>query len=126
MRASLSWMSWNSPMGWPNWTRSLAYWTDRSRHSSMMPRAMAATPERSMHERGLGALAAARGDVLGLADQAVDADPHVVEEQLAGGRRVHAHLAQRLGLLEAGHALVEDEGEHLALGGRRCPRRACR
>ena len=24
IRASFSWMSWNSPMGWPNWTRSLA------------------------------------------------------------------------------------------------------
>ena len=71
MRASLSWMSWNSPMGWPNCTRSLAYCTDSSRHCSMMPSDMAATPERSIENVSLAPSRPPDGDVLGLADQAV-------------------------------------------------------
>ena len=53
MRASLSWMSWNSPMGWPNCTRSLAYCTDSSRQRSMIPSDIAATPERSIEKVSL-------------------------------------------------------------------------
>src|SRR3954451_6799220 len=87
MRASFSWMSWNSPIGLPNCTRSFAYCTHSSRHLSMIP----------------SAIAAPRRDVLRLADQPVAPDAHVGEEQLTRRRRVHAHLAQRLGLLEARH-----------------------
>ncbi len=46
--ASLSWMSWNSPMGLPNCTRSFAYGMHSSMQRSIMPSAIAATPERSM------------------------------------------------------------------------------
>ena len=53
MRASLSWMSWNSPMGRPNCTRSRAYLTESSRQRSTMPSAMAATPERSIEKVSL-------------------------------------------------------------------------
>src|SRR5437773_1878675 len=60
-------------------------------------------------ERLLGARA--RRDLLGLADQALAAGAHVLEEELAGGRGVEAHLPHRLRLREAGHALVEDEAE---------------
>ncbi len=53
MRASLSWISWNSPMGRPNCTRSLAYSSESSRQRSTMPSAMAATPERSIEKVSL-------------------------------------------------------------------------
>ena len=71
-------------------------------------------------EVALGALAAlaATGRALGLAEEAVLADPHVGQEELAGRRGVQAHLAEGLGLLEPGHALVEDEGQHRTLAQR--------
>ncbi len=53
MRASLSWISWNSPMGLPNCTRSFEYCTHSSRHLSMIPSDIAATPERSMENVSL-------------------------------------------------------------------------
>ena len=60
----------------------------------MMPSAIAATPVRSIENVSLAP--SRYGTVLGLAEQAVLADAHVVEEQHPGRRRVHAHLAQRL------------------------------
>ena len=95
----------------------------------MSPSDMAATPARSVTKLPLAdsrPLAAAL--VLGLAEQAVLAHPHVGEEELAGGRGVQAHLAEGLGLLEPGHAPVEDEGEHRAVAERgvACRRRAWR
>src|SRR5262249_59913501 len=67
----------------------------------------------ALHREGrLGARARRR--VLGLADQPVAADAHVLEKELAGRGRVHAHLAHRPGLREAGHAAAEDEAQHLA------------
>src|SRR5262249_42037134 len=51
--------------------------------------------------------------LLGLADQALAPDANVLEEELAGGGRVHPHLAHGLRLREAGHAAIEDEAEHL-------------
>ena len=56
--------------------------------------------------------------LLGLAEQAVLAHPHVGEEEHPGRRGVHPHLAHRLRLLEAGHPLLEHEREDLALGRR--------
>ena len=81
----------------------------------MMPSDMAATPDRSIWKVALAPSRPPLREVLGLADQAIAAHPDVGEEQLAGGRGVHAHLAQRLALLEALHAGVEHEAEHLAL-----------
>ena len=53
----------------------------------------------------LGALTAPVAALaLRLAEQPVLADAHVGEEELAGRRRVQAHLAERLGLFEPGHA----------------------
>jgi hypothetical protein len=59
----------------------------RSRHCSTMPSAIAATPVRSMEKV---ALAAER--VPGLAEEAITRHNDVGEEELVGGRRVHAHL----------------------------------
>ena len=94
----------------------------------MMPSAIAATPDRSIDERRLRRLAAlaAAERLFALAEQPVAADAHVVEEQHAGRRRVQAHLAQRLRLLEAGHALVEHELQRPCARRAGCPRRACR
>ena len=50
----------------------------------MIPSAIAATPDALLHEGRLGALPPAAGDILGLADQSVGADAHIVEEELAG------------------------------------------
>ena len=52
--------------------------------------------------------------------QTVAPGPHVVEEEHAGRRRVQTHLAERLRLLEPGHARVQHELEHDSLG-RRVP-----
>ena len=121
MRASFSWMSWNSRDG-PLPQQAVLGVLDRELEALLN--------EAERHgghagplgdEVALGALAAlaARRVALGLAEQPVLADPHVGEEELAGRRGVQAHLAEGLGLLEPGHAPVEDEGEHLALAQRR-------
>ena len=51
----------------------------------MIPSDMAATPERSIEKVSLAPSRPPDGHVLGLADEAVLADAHVGEEQLAGG-----------------------------------------
>src|SRR3954452_16376848 len=53
------------------------------------------------------------------ADEPVDPHAHVLKEQLASGRRVQAHLAQRGRLLEPRHPPVEDERQDPALPQRR-------
>jgi hypothetical protein len=58
------------------------------------------------------------GHVLRLSYEAVGLDAHVGQVQLAGRRRVHAHLAERFRLLEAGHPRIEDEAEDLPLARR--------
>src|SRR5438067_754045 len=118
MRASFSWTSWNSPMGWPNCTRSLAYSTLSSRQRSIIPRAIAATPERSMEKVALASSRPPPAHLLGLSQQPVAPDAHVGEEELTRRRRVQAHLAQRRRLVEARHPPVEHEVEDLPLGGR--------
>ena len=72
---------------------------------------------RALHRKGrLGAGAPAPASrLLALAEQPLALDEHVLEEELPGGRGVHAHLAQRLGLHESRHAAIEDEVQHLAL-----------
>ena len=67
--ASLSWMSWKSPMGRPNWTRVFAY-------STRELQALLDDPER--HRRDAGPLGrervlrrAPRRDVLRLAEEAI-------------------------------------------------------
>ena len=75
-----------------------------------MPSAIAATPVRSMVNVSLAPERA--GDVLGLADEAVLADAHVVEEELAGRRaRAGPSCAAACDCVRPGHALVEDEAE---------------
>ncbi|CFB95087.1 Uncharacterised protein [Mycobacterium tuberculosis] len=62
-------------------------------------------------EIGAGAVAAVP---LG-AKQAIRGQPHVVEEQLAGRRRHHAHLLERLALRQARHAGIEHKDQHRAV-----------
>ena len=116
--ASLSWMSWKSPIGVPHRTRSLAYCTESFRHSSMTPRDMAATPARSVTKLDLADSRPAPPPCSCLAEEVVPADPHVGQEELAGRGGVEAHLAQGLRLLEARGSRVEDEGEHRAVAHR--------
>ena len=80
-----------------------------------MPSAMAATPVRSIEKVSLAPERAGTSSVSPIRRSRPDA--HVLEEELAGGRRVQAHLAQRLRLREAGHAALEDEAQDLALAG---------
>ncbi len=53
--------------------------------------------------------------VLRLTQKVVFAHPDVGQEELAGGGGVESHLAEGLGLIESGHAPVEDEGQDLAV-----------
>ena len=83
----------------------------------MRPSDMAATPARSVTKLPLARLAALAptGRPSVSPSSWSLPDPDVGQEELAGGRGVQAHLAEGLGLLQPGHAPVEDEGEHRAL-----------
>ena len=107
-------MSWNWPIFWP--------------HSVRVFRVVDAAPvafvdDAQCHQRDaevvrrqssrVGALAAmAAGVLLGLTEQPIGSQPHVVEEQFAGRRRHHAHLLERLALGQARHAGIEHERQH--------------
>ncbi len=74
--ASLSWISWRSPMGWPQSMRFLAYSTESLRHSSMSPSDMAANPARSVTKLPLAESRPLPARlVLGLAQQVVAPRP---------------------------------------------------
>src|SRR3989441_786467 len=94
--ASFSWISWNSPIGRPNWTRVRAYSTQRSRHWLTMPSAIAGTPARSCEKV---CLAPARAG--------------------APGRRLHAaegvRARARLGDRPGADRLERGEGQRPAL-----------
>ena len=61
------------------------------------------------------ASAAALGEGRFAAQESIHADADVLQEEFAGRRGMHAHLAQPPGLFETGHAAFEDEVQDLAI-----------
>ncbi len=79
---------------------------------------------RSHHEAVARALATVVGAVAAVegllaTEQAIHAEPDLVEEELTGPRGHQAHLLERLALGEARIALLEDEGKDLPVTDRR-------
>ena len=74
----------------------------------MMPRHMGAIPVRSPWKTSRACSRECSSSLL--AEQLLDRHAHVVEKDLAGRGRVHAHLVHRLAGRQPGRALLDDEG----------------
>ena len=87
----------------------------------MIPSDIAATPSALGDEAGLARCPARRRLAWSSVSPSSRSRPSRTSSKNSSpvGRGVEAHLAERLALREAGHAGVEDEGEDLAVAGRR-------